>query len=186
MKRTTIVLSSLYLAATSCGLAGLLGGSRGTSATSPSGRDVQLQVAVYAAVIQQLVHEASSGLTRAVYVIDGPVEAAGDPMATLNEQQPPVGFEPGVKQGLASALSDIRSLTFISHRSQVVAGRPPGHVADGGVLLTLGPIRGDGSTLTVGSSYWMNGLAGQWQTYVVQASGSDWTVTGTQGSSAIS
>ena len=184
MKRIAIALSGMCLATAACGLAGLPPASGGTSAISSTSR-VERTVGIYAAVIRQLVSSAA-GRTVHVYVIDGPVDGAEDPMRPLNEQRPTVAFDPAVKEGLTSALSDIRSLTFVADRSQVVAGREPGHVIGRGVLLTVGPIHSDGSTVTVGSNYWMNGLAGQWQTYVVQDRGTGWAVTGTQGSSAIS
>lgn len=47
------------------------------------------------------------------------------------------------------------------------APRTPGHVRAGGVLITLGPIRDDQGNIRVPKSWWMNGLAGQWLTYVL-------------------
>lgn len=185
MKRIAIALSGLFLVTTACGVAGLPPVSGGTSAISPD-PSVQRTVAIYSAVIRQLVSNAASGRIVPVYVIDGAVDGAEDPMKPLNELWPVVAFDSAVKEGLIRALPDIKSLTFVAERSQVVVGQGPGHVIGRGVLLTVGPIHQDGASVTVGSSYWMNGLNGQWQTYVVQERGTGWAVTGTTGPSAIS
>jgi hypothetical protein len=46
------------------------------------------------------------------------------------------------------------------------------------VLITLGPIPGDQGNIRVPKSWWMNGLAGQWLTYVLDQQESAWKVTG--------
>jgi hypothetical protein len=55
-----------------------------------------------------------------------------------------------------------------------------------GVLLSLGPIEGNATKVEVGNSLWINGLAGQWLTYVLETRGDTWRVTGTAGPMAIS
>jgi hypothetical protein len=52
--------------------------------------------------------------------------------------------------------------------------------------LSLGPIDGTGNRVEVANSLWINGLAGQWLTYVVEWRGGTWEVTGTTGPMAIS
>ena len=91
MKRIAIALSGMCLA-TAAGLAGLPPASGGTSAISSTSR-VERTVEIYAAVIRQLVSSAA-GRTVRVYVIDGPVDGAEDPMRPLNEQRPTVAFDP--------------------------------------------------------------------------------------------
>jgi hypothetical protein len=79
---------------------------------------------------------------------------------------------------------------FVRTRSSVVVGEKahssPGHVRAGGVLITLGPIRGDEGKVRVANSWWMNGLAAQWLTYVLDRQGAGWKVTGISGPIAIS
>lgn len=59
-------------------------------------------------------------------------------------------------------------------------------VKKGGVLLSLGPIEPSGNRVEVETSLWINGLARQWLTYVLEQRGGTWTVTGTNGPMAIS
>ena len=66
------------------------------------------------------------------------------------------------------------------------AGSSPGRVRAGGVLITLGPIVGAGDRVHVANSWWMNGLSGQWLTYVLGQQGADWNVIDISGPIAIS
>jgi len=95
-----------------------------------------------------------------------------------------------VKQALVKKLSDLPPLEFVSRRSNAIegdnGGSSPGRVRNGGVLITLGPIRATGHPVAVGASLWINGLAGSWQTYVLKARTGRWLVTGTAGPTAIS
>ncbi|MCA1726292.1 MAG: hypothetical protein LC722_01135 [Actinobacteria bacterium] len=118
--------------------------------------------------------------------MDGPVASAGDPDATIDEKQPGVPFDDAVKEGLHAELSDLPEIEFVQDRDAVVTGTPPGHVIEDGVLLTLGPIGDGAARVEVGNELWINGLAGQWQTYVVELRDESWTVTGTTGPVSIS
>jgi hypothetical protein len=66
------------------------------------------------------------------------------------------------------------------------SGSSPGHVKNGGVLISLGPIEEDRRRVRVGNSLWISGLAGQWLTYVLEQRDGHWTVTGRSGPTAIS
>jgi hypothetical protein len=59
-------------------------------------------------------------------------------------------------------------------------------VKNGGVLISLGSIEPDGKRVEVETSLWINGLAGQWLTYVLEQKDGSWAVTGTTGPMAIS
>lgn len=187
MKRLLVALLGLSFVTTACTASGTRLAPQDPS-RAPLTPAVSRAAAIYSAVIRQLVTNDASrgaGAIKRVYVIDGAVGSAEDPQQSLSRQRPP-RFDPAVKDGIITALSDLPPLTFISDRSAVVAGQGPGHVIHGGVLLTLGPIRGDGGTVTVGNSYWINGLDGQWLTYVVQERATGWTIKGTAGPAAIS
>jgi hypothetical protein len=163
----------------------------GTSATAPAPRETL----VYASVIRQLVTKdhtfggADPGF-KVVYVMDGVVKGTGRVYGNVGESDPAEPFSDDVKAGLVSALEDLPALEFVSERATVIIGKSSddaiGHVKNKGVLVTLGPIEGTGTRVEVGNSLWISGLAGQWQTYVLQARGGAWKVTGTTGPVAIS
>jgi hypothetical protein len=157
---------------------------------------VPRETVIYAAVIRQLVTKdhtfggADPGF-RVVYVMDGVVKGAGDVDGNVDESDPAEPFGDDVKAGLRTALGgDLPPIEFVSERSSVVvgtnSGKAPGHVKNEGVLISLGPIEGSGTKAEVGNSLWINGLAGQWQTYVLEARDGAWKVAGTTGPVAIS
>jgi hypothetical protein len=166
-----------------------------TSALPSSEAAVDRTVAIYASVIRQLVIEdhtygRNDPGFKVVYILDGPVEGAQDSMKTTDEYVPKARFPEDVKTGLKDQLADLPPLVFVAERSSAIEGEKggtaPGHVVNDGVLLTLGPIIGDRRRVEVGSSLWINGLAGFWATYVVERRGGAWTLTGTTGTVAIS
>jgi len=148
---------------------------------------IERTVSVYAAVIRELIaRDRAFGVsaTGVVYVLDGSVEGAGDPLRAATVR--PRRFKSALKRRLRKALADLPVVRFVHDRTEVVIGDPPGHVINNGVLLTIGPIKGGSARVEVGSSLWVNGLAGQWQTYVVVEAGRGWKVAGTTGPVAIS
>jgi hypothetical protein len=152
---------------------------------------------IYAAVIRQLVTKdhtfgrADPGF-KVVYVLDGVVEDAEDPSKPVDAQDPTHPFSHDLKGGvqILSRLGDLPPIRFVPERDPVVAGirsgSSPGHVKNGGVLISLGPIEGNATRVRVGNSLWISGLAGQWLTYVLEQRDGDWTVRGTSGPMAIS
>jgi hypothetical protein len=165
----------------------------------PEGTDsagqLSRETSVYAAVIRQLVTKdhtfggADPGF-KVVYVMDGVVAGAGKVDGNVEESDPAQPFGDEVKAGLLSALEDLPPIEFVSQRSSVVvgtnSGTAPGSVKNSGVLISLGPIEGNGTKIEVGNSLWISGLAGQWLTYVLQARDGAWKVVGTTGPVAIS
>ena len=186
MKRATVVLAACLTMIT-------FGTSTpGSSAAQASARlsassRLDRTVSVYAAVIRELVarsHGFGVSDTGVVYVLDGSVDGAEDPMRAANVHPRP--FKPALKRRLRKALDELPAMQFVKDRAAVITGEAPGHVIDHGVLLTLGPIKGGRARMEVGSSLWVNGLAGQWQTYVVVPAGPGWKVAGTTGRMVIS
>jgi len=153
------------------------------------------ETSVYAAVIRQLVtkdHTFGGGDPgfEIVYVMDGVVAGAGKIDGNVDESDPAQPFGDEVKAELLGALEDLPPIEFVSERSSVVvgtnSGKAPGYVKNKGVLISLGPIEGSGTKAEVGNSLWISGLAGQWQTYVLEARDGSWKVAGTTGPVAIS
>jgi hypothetical protein len=166
------------------------GGSRAESSAGSGPRTA----AIYASVIRQLVtkdHTFGGGDPgfKVIYVMDGVIDGAGDLDGHVAEsaKEP---FSPTIKAELKRALSDLPPVEFVATRDAVVigtkAGAAPGHVRNGGVLISLGPIAGGGTKVEVGNSLWISGLAGQWLTYVLESRDEAWRVVGTTGPVAIS
>jgi hypothetical protein len=155
------------------------------------GSQASRTAAIYAAAIRKLVTEdhtfggADPGF-KVVYVIDGPVPHAEDPSRTLDELRPAAPFGADVKRELVRELAGLPPLRFVPDRGSVVAGEPPGHVINGGVLLTLSSPTGADDKVRLGNSLWINGLAGTWQTYILERRADGWRVTGRSGPVAIS
>jgi hypothetical protein len=153
--------------------------------------------AIYAAVVRQLVTKdhtfggADPGFD-VVYVLDGVVEDAADPSKRATAHDPEEPFSHDVRDGvrMLSTLADLPPVEFVAERHSVVAGTrggsSPGHVKNGGVLISLGPIEPKGKRVNVEASLWINGLAGEWLTYVLEERDGTWKVTGTTGPMAIS
>lgn len=170
--------------------------------TSPAGGSAtvadqpQRDALIYAAVVRRLVtkdHTFGGGDPgfKVVYIVDGAVEGAEDSMKTLDELAPKQAFGHDLKDGVAflSAAAELPPVEFVPDRDAAIVGADsggPGHVKNEGVLITLGPIEGHGTRVEVGNSLWINGLAGQWLTYVLELEDGVWRVTGTTGPMAIS
>jgi len=127
---------------------------------------------------------------KVVYVVDGAVLAAADPEKPLNDLGPQKPFAETLKTDMQRRLMRLPPVRFVAERESVVvghvAGTSPGRVRNDGVLISLGPIEHRGKEVEVANSLWMNGLAGQWLTYVLVQQGEEWEVTGTTGPMAIS
>jgi hypothetical protein len=81
---------------------------------------------------------------RVLYVRDGAVEGAGDPMTPVTAEPGPP-YPRAAKRALRHALSDLPPLRFVRNRGLVVVGAPPGHVVGRGLLVTLGPVQRPGN-----------------------------------------
>lgn len=195
-----LVAATLALAV----LVGCGGGSDESQEPTPGATDsgesaadsINRSAAIYAAVVRQLVTKdhtfggADPGF-KVVYVLDGVVVDAADPSKSPNAHDPKEPFSHDVKDRVRflSTLAELPSVEFVASRHSVVAGASsssPGQVKNGGVLISLGPIESDGKRVEVETSLWINGLAGQWLTYVLEQKDGSWAVTGTTGPLAIS
>lgn len=127
---------------------------------------------------------------KVAYVLDRPIEDAADPEVQVTSDSSADAFSETLKAAVKARLADLPPVRFVQTKSSVVvgekAGSSPGHVRAGGVLITLGPIVGDGANVHVANSWWMNGLSGQWLTYVLGQRGTGWEVTDISGPIAIS
>jgi hypothetical protein len=146
---------------------------------------------VYAAVIRQLVTKdhgfgGAASPYRHVYVLDGVVPTAGDPMHLVVRPAKP--FADGLSQQIAAELGALPPVSFVRSRRLAITGAKPGdgaaagHVLHRGVLITLGRIHWvDARTATVANNRWASGLNGQWLSYTVKLDHSVWRVAGVSG-----
>jgi hypothetical protein len=201
VKRWAILVAATLTLAVSveCG-----GGSDESQQPTPGATDsgesaaesTNRSAAIYAAVVRQLVTKdhtfggADPGF-KVVYVLDGVVVDAADPSKPPSAHDPKEPFSHDVKDGVSflSTLAELPPVEFVASRHSVVVGgssSSPGQVKNSGVLISLGPIEPDGERVEVETSLWINGLAGQWLTYVLAQRNGAWKVTGTTGPMAIS
>lgn len=174
-------------------LAACAGEARPRSGLQPSADPgVERQVAIYAAVIRQLVTidhtfgEEGPGL-EVIYVLDRPVGTAGSPDMGTTPEREGEPFSPDLRAGLRAALTDLPPLEFVAEMEQVIVekdGFPMVKGHDG--LVSLGLIPEDGDRVEIPASLYFTGLAGTSLTYVVEHSAGGWQVTGTTGLVAIS
>lgn len=144
------------------------------------------EVAIYAAVIRHMSSEQgqSSGFP-VIYVLDRLVGTSENPTDTESEGTP---IPEQQQAALAEAVAETGLLEFVSDRQSVIGPQAEGGmVQGGGILLTLGPIEGEGERVEVPASSYLANLAGTWQTWVVQRyPDSGWRVIGTTGPVAVS
>ena len=189
------IVRSLAVIAAAASIAACGGAGRRRAAPDPPSRAAAGQssraAGVYASVLRALIREGGTGPGRAVvYVVDGAVPGAGDPMRQRAFARPKRPFGRLLKHRLTRQLAGVASVRFVRRGASVVVGRHggsrPGQVRHGWVLMTLGPIRGGATRARVGASRWRNGLDGGWKTYAVTREGGHWAVAGTVGPVAIS
>ena len=150
---------------------------------------------VYAAVVHQLV-EVDHGYGNAqpphrrVFVIDGAVPHASHLQGGVGFRRVAHPFDADVKEQIIQQLDGARPLAFASRRAQVIGGptsRSPGEVIEGGVLVTLGPVKWINSgTARVANNRWAAGKDGQWLVYTVKHQHGHWRVTGIHGAVTLS
>ena len=190
-KTVALLLTGVMLAA--CGATPHESGAGGARKGVPPNSDSnsgERTIEIYAGVIRRLVTKdhtfgGSSSPFEHVYVVDGAVEDAGNPME--GDGEPGAPFSDEVKGGLKEELGGLPPIDFVSDPDSVRLGTDKMEgVKNEGVIITLSPIARDGDRVEVPNSLWCGGLCGQWLTYVVELKGDGWEVTGTTGPSAIS
>jgi hypothetical protein len=188
MRRIGFILAGVALALASCGGSAETGPT--TETGSPTAEPYARAIAVYAAVVRQLVTEdhtfgdEESPFDR-VFIDVRIDKGAGDPLDT----NPPAGDRLTVEEQAAilRELADLPRVAFVADPDSVIVGtKSCAHVKGNGVLITLGPIAGDADRVTVPNSMFFACLGGQWLTYVLESADGDWRVTGTEGPIGIS
>ena len=147
-------------------------------------------IEVYGTVLRRLImKDHTFGRGRSpfdhVYVLDGVVRNGARWRKMWKIAQP---FSEQVRRGLRKELRALPPITFISGaRAQRMGEKGMDAGIKGmGVILSVGPIDGEGSRVEVSNSLWCGGLCGQWMTYVLKSSDGRWRITGTTGPMVIS
>ncbi len=176
----SVLVASLWMAAglvrpagTNPNATGATGQSQGDAATHDAG--------IYAAVIERLLEEnqtdgRSGGRFARVYVLDGVVESAADPM---DESDPPSRLPARLKSKIRKLVDYDSPLVFRRERADVLDSL--GRVRNQGVLIRLGPIEDRGDVMHVGVNLWVDPMRATWLTYVLSETDGVWTVRDTAG-----
>ncbi len=119
-----LVPCAVVLGCSQTGRQGPLGSTEAGSPAEPEGpavapteADVERAVAIYASVIRRLVTKdhtfgGSDPGFEAVYVLDGVVRGAGDPMKPTSDR-PKEALPEDLKVGLRATLADLPPVTFV-------------------------------------------------------------------------
>ncbi|GAA4262881.1 hypothetical protein GCM10022255_102380 [Dactylosporangium darangshiense] len=152
----------------------------------PAGVD---EAEVYAAVLRRYLGTPSENsfpdrAFPAVYVLDQAHADAADPAGPSPSVTP---ITADTQRAVVAALDGTAKVVFVATREAVVETRDGcAQVMDGGILVTLGPPRGDEDRVTVAVNGFVACLGATWLTYVVRHDpGTGWRVTGTTGTMAV-
>ncbi|HVG87718.1 MAG TPA: hypothetical protein VM823_02025 [Gaiellales bacterium] len=172
----------LAMVVAGCSFHGSTHGSGGNIRPAAGAERAEHNGLIYAAVLRQLI-EVDHGFGRApspyrhVYILDGPVAGAGNPMHAMGV--PRHAFGAGVKRQISHHVEGLPPVDFV--RTQ------PVHVPGRAVFVRLGPVRWvNDSTVHVSNSRWAHGRDGLWVTYVVRLGPAGWHVTAIVGPVALS
>jgi hypothetical protein len=160
--------------------------------TPPPDEETIAHVQIYAAVIRRLVtrdHTFGRGPSPfdSVYVVNGALNEAGDPLGGDLFGPAPERFPSQVVEGIKEELQDLPPLRFIGNGSRARRGtQGVGGVKKNGVIISLGPVVRKSGRVQVANGLWCGSTCGQWLTYVLRRAEGQWTIAGTTGPYIIS
>ena len=192
MKPVSVLLVGVALALTACDRSSESGpttetGRPTTETGSPTVEPDARTVAVYSAVVRQLVTEDhtfgdAESPFEGVFIdvrIDG---GAGDPDVPGGHASTGTRLSAEEQAAILRELADLPPVKFVEDPDSVIVGKNRcTHVKGNGVLVTLGPISGGSERVTVPNDMFFACLGGQWLTYVLEQADGDWHVTGIKG-----
>ncbi len=146
----------------------------GGSAAGPSPVDAR-RIGIYEAAVRGMV--ATESWYDPIFIDEWICEGAGDP---AGQEMCTERFGEAEQGALLEALADLPSVRLVADADRIV-DRIFGGEVEGGALIRVGPISGDGDRVEVPASAYCGGLCGHWMTLVVERSGDTWEVTGTTG-----
>jgi hypothetical protein len=171
------VLALVVMVAAIAGCAHRVAAPVPAAVTAVGSRDADVYLAVLHRYLDSPLAAVHGGT---VYVLDRANPAAADPMAGHDGSTP---IAPDVQQQIVAGVPGV---VFVSDPNSVLATDGCVRVKDGGILVTLGTIDGDGGQVKVGINGFVACLGATWLTYVVgRQPGGGWQVTGTTGPMAV-
>jgi hypothetical protein len=196
MRRTlVIVVAAAVVAAMAVGSAGCAGEPAGRGFPAVHAPAVHASASVRKAdVYVQVLHRYLSTppensfpgqVFKTVYVLDRAYRDAAVP-GGKHDRGTPITAQ--TRRHVTTALAGMAHVVFVTSRGSVIETRDGcGHVKNGGILITLGPLAGYGHRVRVAVNGFVACLGATWLTYVLRNEpGTGWRVTGTTGSMAIS
>jgi hypothetical protein len=188
-----ITLTALAVSTAGCGAPSATGApptahppaSHRTAAVTAAGaRETEVYVQVLRRYLSTPGENSFPDAFKTVYVLNQACTDAADPNGK-HERGAPIA--PQTQRQVTAALAGMAHVIFIADRGSVIEARGGcGQVRNGGILITLGSLAGDGDEVRVGINGWVACLGATWLTYVLRDQpGAGWRVTGTTGSMAI-
>jgi hypothetical protein len=186
MRRTLAIMMAALVLVTGCARRG----GPAPTAVAPAGIS---EAEVYEQVLRRYLSTPSENsfpekTFQTVYVFDQTEVDAGEPKDGNQPKQPSAPITADVQSQVVAAFAATTKLTFVADKASVLINKDGcAQVKDGAILITLGPIDGDGNEVEVGINGFVACLGATWLTYVVHnPTGTGWTVKGTTGSMTIS
>lgn len=164
-------------------------GSPSPSTTIDTAAQPSVEEEVYEQVIRRyLTSPGENSFPEAfklAYVLDQAHPDAGDPSP---DKATPVPIPAETQSRITAALEPTTTVKFIADGKSVMDDKDGcAQVKDGGILITLGTLKGDDREVHVGINGYVACLGATWLTYVVHnPGGAGWTVKGTTGSMTVS
>lgn len=185
------VVAGLVMVVVATGCAGSAGRTTTKRTDDRSVRD--RDALVLAAVIEHLGPGVSS-TGAPTFVLDHLVANVGEPEPAGRPSGTP--YSRAFRAAISEALPDGVTLRFVASRDDAIEGAGGRQrcqvVADGGVLVTLGPVEEVGERggrhvrkVTVEYERYVACLGAEWGTFVVEQQGGTWKVTGNTGPIAV-
>jgi hypothetical protein len=150
------------------------------SLRDPHPTPVDRQALIYAAVLRRYLtsgdHSFGDHRFPQVFVLDHTVAGTGAPGHGASGAGP---ILPAVRRAIGHALTDVGPVTFVNSRDAVIE-EPHGcaRVRDDGILVTLGPVDGNGDRVQVGVNGFVACLGANSLTYLVERTSRGWAVSG--------
>jgi hypothetical protein len=156
-----------------------------SSATPGADRVRSAEAEAYAAAVRALADEVREGGPPwpVLFVLD---HTCADVVTPPPGGCDPVPLTAALRDDLTEALRSYAPVRFVADQAPVTDVEHGLVVIDGGVVVTLGPVRMDGDRAEVPLSVRRSGLNGRGQTYVLSRQGTAWRIDGVTGPTWIS
>lgn len=129
---------------------------------------------IYSAAVRSLLVERPNPPGPTIYFLDYPVDGVG---YSPQSGQPGGSFGKAVREAVEQELSPIAPVHWVANRDEAIDTEGWLRVIDGGVLVTLGTITEEGTSIKVGVDAYWNPLGGGGWIYTLKYRADSWAVT---------